>query len=227
MFRRHVRRLLCAAAIASSTISASAACDLALAFAVDVSGSIDGPDYQTQMAGLAEALRDPVVANALADRRSRLLLVQWTGAGQQIVSLPWTQVRSVPDVHAVARRIEGLSRSWSRHPTALGEALMFTAAAFAQVPDCYRRVIDVSGDGVSNEGRVPGAVRDTLAGQGITVNALAIEHSGTGRLTRYFRRNVIAGPGAFVQTAIGFGQFSEAMREKLQREIAGDLVLAE
>ena len=227
MLKRHVRRLLCAAGIASSTISASSACDLALAFAVDVSGSIDGPDYRTQMTGLADALRDPVVANALADRMSRLLVVQWTGEGQQTISIPWTPVRSAADVHALAARIETLDRAWSRNPTAIGEALVFTAAAFGQVPECLRRVIDVSGDGVSNEGRVPGPLRATLDAQGIQVNALAIETSDRGRITQYYERHVIAGPGAFVQTAAGFGQFHRAMRDKLQREIAGDLVLAE
>ena len=35
-----------------------AACDLALVLAVDVSGSVDAGEYQIQMGGLAEALRE-------------------------------------------------------------------------------------------------------------------------------------------------------------------------
>ena len=220
-----MRRLICAAVVGQSTISTGAACDLALAFAVDVSGSIDAPDYQTQMTGLAEALRDPAVARALADRRSELLVVQWTGLRQQTVAMPWTPVASVADVHAVAGRIATLDRAWNRNTTAIGEALSFTQATFDLVPHCYRRVIDVSSDGVSNDGRLPATLRADLEAAGITVNALAIEQSPKGRVTRYYERYVIAGPGAFVQTAVGFGQFSDAMREKLRREIAGDLVM--
>ena len=42
-----------------------AACDLALLFAVDVSGSVDPSEYRIQMVGLAEALGDAQVAEAL------------------------------------------------------------------------------------------------------------------------------------------------------------------
>lgn len=37
------------------------ACELALALAVDVPGSVDEEEFRTQMDGLAAALRDPIV----------------------------------------------------------------------------------------------------------------------------------------------------------------------
>ena len=55
------------------------ACDLALALAVDVSGSVDSTEYRIQMDGLAAGLRDPIVSEALVRGQARVMLVQWTG----------------------------------------------------------------------------------------------------------------------------------------------------
>ncbi|MEO0864759.1 MAG: DUF1194 domain-containing protein, partial [Pseudomonadota bacterium] len=52
---------------------------LALLLAVDVSGSVDKQEYRTQMDGLAAALRDGIVADALVAQRAQVALVQWTG----------------------------------------------------------------------------------------------------------------------------------------------------
>ena len=50
---------------------------------------------------------------------------------------------------------------------------------------CKRLVIDVSGDGRSNEGREPKSVHARLAERGAVVNALVIENEGDD-LTGYF-----------------------------------------
>ncbi|MEM7320981.1 MAG: DUF1194 domain-containing protein, partial [Pseudomonadota bacterium] len=55
------------------------ACDLALALVVDVSGSVDTNEYRIQMDGLATALRDPIISEALVRGNSQLMLLQWTG----------------------------------------------------------------------------------------------------------------------------------------------------
>ena len=52
------------------------ACDLALALAVDVSGSVDRQEYQLQMDGLATALNDPLISEALVRANAQLMLVQ-------------------------------------------------------------------------------------------------------------------------------------------------------
>ena len=52
-----------------------AACDLALILAVDVSGSVDAQEYRIQMDGLAEALRDSVISEALVRAEAELMLV--------------------------------------------------------------------------------------------------------------------------------------------------------
>jgi Ca-activated chloride channel family protein len=193
------------------------ACDLALLLAVDVSGSVDAQEYRVQIDGLALALRDGIVADALVQQRAKVSLVQWTGSTRQRQTVPWTAIRSHADVAALADTIANDPRIWRNYSTAIGEALVVSRLAFAPVADCTRKVIDLSGDGVSNEGIAPATQRAALDAANITVNALAIETDQTD-LTGYFFENLITGPGAFVVTANGFADYPETIKRKLQRE---------
>lgn len=194
------------------------ACDLALALAVDVSGSVDKHEYAIQMDGLAVALRDPIVVEALVRGKARLKLVQWTGTSRQHVTIPWTPIESFTDVERFADMVGSDPRVWRNYSTAIGEALLFTMADFDEVADCSRKLIDLSGDGPSNEGLEPGEVREELKKRGIVVNAIAIEASEPD-LTDYFFENVIYGNGAFVVTASSFTDYPEKIRKKLLREV--------
>jgi Ca-activated chloride channel family protein len=200
-------------------VRAAGACDLALVLAVDVSGSVDPQEYRLQMDGLAAALRDGVVAEALLNHSAMVTLIQWTGSSRQRQTLPWTAMTSFPAIEAFAAAVEDDPRIWRNYSTAIGEALSVGRAAFAEVPDCRRRVIDVSGDGQSNEGSEPRAMHDELGQDGIVVNAVAIE-TNEDDLTAYFFENVITGEGAFVETANGFEDYPAAILRKLQRETA-------
>jgi len=193
------------------------ACDLALLLAVDVSGSVDKDEYRVQMDGLALALRDGIVADALVDQQAQVSLVQWTGSTRQRQTVPWMAILGYSDVLALAEAIEADPRIWRNYSTAIGEALVVSRDAFAPVSHCLRKVIDVSGDGVSNEGIEPATQRAALNAADITVNALAIETDQTD-LTGYFFENLITGPGAFVATANGFADYPEQIKRKLQRE---------
>lgn len=193
------------------------ACDLALMLAVDVSGSVDRQEFRIQMDGLALALRDGIVADALVEQQAQVSLVQWTGASRQRQTIPWTAISSYQDVLRLADTIESDARIWRNYSTAIGEALMVSQDAFAPVTYCTRKVIDVSGDGVSNEGVEPATLRMSLNAEDIIVNAIAIETDETD-LTAYFFENVITGPGAFVVTANGFADYPEQIKRKLQRE---------
>lgn len=193
-------------------------CDLALAFAVDVSGSVDREEYRVQMDGLAAALRDPVVSESLVRGKARILLLQWTGASRQSVTIPWTEIGSFATLDALADGIATAPRTWKNYSTAVGEALQVALAAFDEQDECARHVIDLSGDGPSNEGIAPMVVRPALQAAGITVNAIAIEESEPD-LTAYFFENVIAGEGAFVVTASGFRDYPVQIQKKLLREV--------
>ncbi|WP_299375152.1 DUF1194 domain-containing protein [uncultured Tateyamaria sp.] len=209
MLRYLALALLCASPVR--------ACDLALLLAVDVSGSVDRDEYRIQMDGLAAGLRDGIVADALIAQRAQVSVVQWTGASRQRQTVPWTPIRSYADVMALADVIASDPRIWRNYSTAIGEALSVSRLALEDVAYCTRRVIDVSGDGVSNEGVEPATQRAAMNAQDIVVNALAIETDATD-LTAYFFENLITGPGAFVATAAGFEDYPEQIKRKLQRE---------
>ncbi|MEL7114745.1 MAG: DUF1194 domain-containing protein [Pseudomonadota bacterium] len=210
------------AALFSGLPATALACDLALALAVDISGSVDPQEYQIQMQGLADAMRDSVVSEALVRAEAVVLLVQWTGTSRQAVTIPWTPVQSFEDAEALAQRIEEAPRRWRNFSTAIGDALAFVVDQWPDAPTCRRNVIDISGDGPSNEGREPIGMHPELAALDITVNALAIEESEAD-LTAYFWENVIRGEGAFVVTANTFEDYPARIRQKLMREITAQV----
>lgn len=178
------------------------------------------------MQGLALALRDGSVAEALVRARAKVTLVQWTGASRQATTIPWSDLSTHAGVEAFAARVASDARIWRNFSTAIGEALEHTAREFTAVPECRRKVIDLSGDGLSNEGIAPRRVHAALRAGGITVNALAIEESEED-LTGYFWENVITGDGAFVVTATGFDQYPERIKQKLLREVTRQVSLWE
>lgn len=215
-----MRRVSSAIALAIGLIpTISPACDLALILAVDVSGSVDPDEYKIQRDGLARALADSVVAEALVRSRARVTIVQWTGASRQRVTVPWIAVEDFGAARALADAAAQDPRQWTQYSTAIGEVLAVSLDLFEEVPECRRRVIDISGDGVSNEGRPPEGFRTALSAAGVTVNAVVIETDDKD-LRGYFWENVIHGDGAFVVTASGFEQYAARIREKLIREVA-------
>lgn len=199
-----------------------AACQLALVLAVDVSGSVDSREYDIQMQGLAAALRDGTVIDALIEQEAQVTLIQWTGSSRQRQTIPWTAIRTAADVATLADEVAQNRRVWRNYSTAIGEALLAAEAALAQVPQCRRKVIDVSGDGISNEGVSPLTRHPALAALDVTVNGLAIETDDED-LTGWFYENLIRGEGAFVMTANGFEDYPAQIRRKLQREITRQL----
>lgn len=196
----------------------ASACEVALMLAVDVSGSIDGDEYRIQMDGLAEALREKVIAEALILSEAEIALMQWTGTGRQSVVISWTTITSEEDILIFAQQVQDQERIWRDFSTAIGEAMELAHGYFAAVDQCERLVMDISGDGISNEGRLPSDVWPALTEAGITVNALAIENTGF-PLTPWFEENVIHGPGAFVVTANGFEDYPPQIVRKLYREL--------
>ena len=198
--------------------ASSAACSIALALTVDVSGSINEREYRLQMDGLAAALRDPTVADALISSEVALMLVQWSGGSRQEVSVGWQRMLTLDDVESFAVNVGQTTRSWAVYSTGIGNALLFTSAQFGPVSDCEHKVIDVSGDGYSNEGASPLEVSKMLAEQGFQINGLAIEDDEF-ELTEYYKYNVIGGPAAFVLTAETYADYPRTIWRKLLSEL--------
>ncbi|MEQ8294668.1 MAG: DUF1194 domain-containing protein [Roseovarius sp.] len=204
----------------------AAACEIALVLAVDVSGSVDRHEYGIQMQGLAEGLRDGSVSEALVAGEAAVMVMHWTGSSRQEVVVPWTRITGFDVLERFADEVERAPRQWRNFSTAIGEALVFARDRLAEGPECERRVIDISGDGSSNEGIDPVAVRAALQAEGIVVNALVIEGAEP-MMTEYFWENVILGPGAFVITANSYAEYPARMRRKLLREVAKQISVRE
>ncbi len=215
---------------------AQAQCRQALALGLDVSGSVDAREYRLQLDGLASALEDAEVRAALLavpDAPVYLLVYEWSGPEDQVTLLPWTAIDSVSLEQTVAL-LRATERRVASPGTALGVAMMLGARHLAVQGDCWRRTLDISGDGKSNLGPRPRDVKAAIASKGITINALAIgvDDAGTGdirqaeisELSSYFRAEVIVGPDAFVVTSLGFDGYAEAMRIKLLRELDGMVI---
>lgn len=213
------------------TGAAQADCRQALALGLDVSGSVDAREYRLQIDGLAVALRDPGVTAAFLSVPTapvRLMVYEWSGLDDQRVILPWTSIQGAADLDRASRRLSAVSPPDSKdRSTALGRAILFGARALAAQP-CWRRVLDISGDGPGNLGPHPGDLAGTDL-DGITVNGLVIGPTGRANTTkdltnvetleRYYQRFVIRGPDAFVETARDYTDFARAMRRKLEREL--------
>ena len=95
-------------------------------------------------------------------------------------------------------------------------------------------MIDITGDGTSNQGRLVTEARDAAVGAGAVINGLAITNrkaaatggylamhtNPPGGLAQYYRANVIGGPGAFVVQIDDFKSFGDGMMRKLVDEIS-------
>lgn len=224
MIRRVLRRAAAALVLAAGWGGSAAACGVELVLAMDVSRSVSSEEYRLQMDGLAAALRDPTVRDAMVEARAEIAVLQWSGSSRQQVTTPWTAVRGQDDVDRLADGVEAAPRAFRHFSTAIGDALGAAADLLgAAAGRCRRLVVDVSGDGLSNEGLDVARMRDALVRGGIQINALAIEIGEPG-LSEYFRREVIGGPGAFVLSARNFEDYPRAIRRKLLRELTDPLV---
>ena len=212
--------MLRAAVLSCLTAWPALACETALVLSVDVSGSIDAADYRLQVDGLASALADPAVAEALVRDQVALAVVQWSGPDQQALVLDWQRMLTPAAVTAFAARAAAMPRDFSGSDTAVGQGLSFALDRFSAVPDCQRRVVDISGDGPENAGFTDARARAEAQALGVTVNAIAIEEPGPAApVTSYYRAWVIT-PGGFVMTARGLGDYAATLRLKLLRELA-------
>jgi hypothetical protein len=205
-----------------SALPAGAECRLALALAVDVSRSVDAADYVIQTEGLAVALEDNDVRAAIfgPEGTVALAIYQWSGIWHQEMIQEWVVLDGPEALDRAIWAVRRTTRPERRQATALGEALRFGAHLMAEAPPCARRVLDVAGDGQNNEGVSVERVYAHEAFDGITVNGLAVgEHEQD--VARYYRDEVIRGPGAFVEFAPRQTDYPRSIRRKLLRELEG------
>ncbi len=199
------------------------AVDLALVIALDGSASVTFEEFNLIAGGLAAALRHPGVVAGLTGgplRASLGAVLLFSGRDAQHEAVDWTRLDSAAAVDRFAQAVQNGPRLGPPGLTALGGALLAAATLLGRAPAPARRqVIDIAGDGRSNDGPAPGPIRDVLASSGITINGLAVLHEEPDLVASYTAQ-IMGGPGAFVLHCQDYASFAEAMRQKLQQEIS-------
>jgi hypothetical protein len=202
-----------------------------LVLAVDVSRSIDADEATLQRHGYANALTDARILGAI--RRGRLgriaaTYVEWAEVQTRQVVVGWTVIDDETSARAFASKITEAIPTLGFY-TSISGAIEFAIPMFDDNGfEGRRRVIDISGDGANNNGRLVTIARDQAIAAGITINGLPIINDRpspggwppTANLDLYFQDCVIGGSSAFIVVAESFAAFASAIRRKLIIEIA-------
>jgi Protein of unknown function (DUF1194) len=216
---------------------AADAVDVAIVLAADVSRSINDDEFVLQRKGYAAAITSGRLMETIQSSPKAaiaLCFVEWAGETEQKVVVEWMAIRSQTDAEKFADALLGAPRSFVGR-TAIGSALDFSMGVIGESDIASDRlVIDVSGDGTSNQGRAVTEARDAALSAGVVINGLSIfnrraaEMGGylalhtnpPGGLAKYYQDNVVGGLGSFVLPIDNFNSFGEAMIRKLVTEIA-------
>jgi hypothetical protein len=145
--------------------------------------------------------------------------------------IDWSVIDGAASARKFGDQLAEAPRSFADR-TSISGAIEFSMAQLEHAPyEAPRHTIDVSGDGTNNAGRDVRLARDEAVGKGVVVNGLVIlsdrqvpwnaEHTNPpGGLEKYYRDNVIGGPGAFVMVAEDYNSFGRAIVKKMIAEIA-------
>lgn len=205
--------------------------DVQLVLAVDISYSMDPDEQALQREGYAAALISDEFLNALRlgpNGRIAVTYLEWAGEFEQRVIIPWSIVDGPETARSLSEKILAvpLRRAYR---TSISGALLFSMNQFnGSGYRALRKVIDISGDGVNNQGPPVTQMRDAVVKNGITINGLplVLKRSSNSAmdvpdLDIYYEDCVIGGAGAFVIPVRAMDEFARAIKTKLVLEVAG------
>jgi len=213
---------LMAPLLPSPASAQEAKCDIELVLAMDVSRSVSTREYALQIGGLAQALSNPEVMDAISFLPGGVMatVMIWGDAGQQKQTTPWTHLTGPENIIPFAREVAETRRYFGFTLTGLGQAMIFADKLTETNPrKCRRRIIDISGDGVWNHGPRPSAVWRSDISRDVTINGVVILGATPNPLPHY-QSEVIGGHGAFVETADSFDDYPPVILRKLLRELS-------
>jgi len=205
--------------------------DLALAMAIDISGSIDPDEAHLQREGYVQAFRDPVIVKAIlggANGRIAVAYYEWSDAWVQRILIDWTLLDSEAAIEAFASRLAAAPISIARR-TSISGAIRYAIPLFGRSPyEAERKVLDISGDGSNNDGGLVTDMRYEALKERIAINGLPIMNDrpnpfgfpSEDDLDKYYLHCVTGGPRSFVEVARNFEDFPRAVRKKLLQEVA-------
>ncbi|CAN5331538.1 hypothetical protein BH10PSE9_BH10PSE9_20430 [soil metagenome] len=148
-------------------------------------------------------------------------VLEWAGIGSPSLTIDWTPIRDAASAERFAAQIEALPYR-PADGTSIGSAIGIAHLLLDAAPyRTNRRVIDVSGDGVSVNPSHLADARASAIAAGITINGLPICETHPCDVQTHYAKQVIGGPGSFMVVVDGFASFDRAILNKLALEIAG------
>ena len=205
--------------------------DMALAMAIDISGSIDPDEARLQRQGYVDAFRDPVIVKAiLGGNHGRIVVAyyEWSDSWVQKLLIDWTLLDSATAIADFTSRLAAAPISIARR-TSISGAIRYAIPLFGRSPyETERKVLDISGDGSNNDGGLVTDLRHDALKERIVINGLPIMNDRPNPfgfpsetdLDKYYLHCVIGGPRSFVEVAVNFEDFPRAVRKKLLQEVA-------
>ena len=152
--------------------------DTALLVSVDVSNSVDEHRYKLQMEGIAEALEDKGVLDAITGGTAGgILFGMVTWADRPAFVMPWIRISTKEEALAVAAKVRKLQLQSGEFTCMTRMMRSVNDKIVPQIPaKATRIVVDVSGDGPDNcnADEAIETVRDELVQSGVTLNGLPI-----------------------------------------------------
>ncbi|MEZ5830694.1 MAG: DUF1194 domain-containing protein [Dongiaceae bacterium] len=200
---------------------------------LDISNSIGPEQIKLELAGMAQAICDQRVLQAIAGGkhgRIGFAVFAWH-YGQFPTVVSWMVIGSAQEAQVAARalearelidvELEGRAQTewYIGRLTDLSEAIDFADRALSMAPTVSdRAVINIVGNGEDNVGEDAGIARDRAVLHGRTVNGIVL-----GRLpdmTEYYRGQVMGGPHAFVMSI----DADATMTDAFVRKFIGDII---
>jgi len=229
-----------------------------LVLAVDVSASVDAKEFDLQLEGYKSAFADAEVQAEIKKLPQGLAVNMLFWADQKTTDVGWFKLENdgsnnITNLENFQNAMNGVSRAKSQitingSTTKTGAGtdikLAIDTAKNMLLNNQYQGaalVIDVSGDGVSDDTPYTGkgnkggecghqhfcppliAARDAAVNAGITINGLPINNQTSKNLANqvdiHYEQLVYGGAGAFVELSDGFDDFARAAKAKIMREI--------
>jgi Ca-activated chloride channel homolog len=156
--------------------------DQAICCLVDASDSMRATYdfFNLEKSAIATTLLNPCVTQRLLHsegERSAFALITWASASEQIFSIPWTVIRDEQDLRQLAARVSDITWPYddtTHNQTGLGMAL-FAAVEYLSSPFvtyAARKIVNISSNGMNNDGLDPGVLRSRILRESIIVNAI-------------------------------------------------------
>lgn len=197
--------------------------DLELSLLLDVSGSVDAAEYAIQRNAIANTFRDAGFFDSVIGQGRSIAVnyIEWAGASEQREAVAWRVINNQADASAFATTLLAGVRSFST-TTAAGNAINFAVNRLAANNITSPvQIIDVTGDGESNEGVDTATARDAALNSGVRqINGFAFGTRPS--LISWYEQSIRGGEGSFVYSSLSHSP-ADGIRAKIIREISTNI----